>query len=132
LWSNLIDEIRSGLPELPEAKMKRFVSDFGLPEYDADFLTSEKAYAEWFEQAINEGCKPKLASNWMMGELMRLLNETGKPIEETNINRPVCGTLKLIDGGTISVKLRNCFRRNVQHRKGPKEVVAEKGLPDQR
>ena len=47
---SVIDEIRSGLPELPDAKMKRFVSDFGLPEYDADFLTSEKAVAEWFER----------------------------------------------------------------------------------
>ena len=127
---SVIDEIRSGLPELPEAKMKRFVSDFGLPEYDADFLTSEKAYAEWFERAINEGCKPKLASNWMMGELMRLLNEAGKPIEETNIKPAAFAELlKLIEAGTISGKIAKVvFEEMFNTGKGPKEIVAEKGL----
>ena len=126
----LIDEIRSGLPELPDAKMKRFVSDYGLPEYDADFLTSEKAYAEWFEQAINEGCKPKLASNWMMGELMRLLNEAGKSIEVANVKPAAFAELlKLIDAGTISGKIaKTVFEEMFNTGKGPKEIVADKGL----
>jgi aspartyl-tRNA(Asn)/glutamyl-tRNA(Gln) amidotransferase subunit B len=126
----VIEEIRSALPELPDAKMKRFVSDFGLPEYDADFLASEKAYAEWFEQTINEGCKPKLASNWMMGELMRLLNEVGKTIEETNIKPAAFAELlKLIDSGTISGKIAKIvFEEMFNTGKGPKEIVAEKGL----
>jgi aspartyl-tRNA(Asn)/glutamyl-tRNA(Gln) amidotransferase subunit B len=127
---SVIDEIRAGLPELPDARMKRFVSDFGLPEHDADFLTSEKAYAEWFEQAVNHGCKPKLASNWMMGELMKLLNEAGKTIEETNIKPAAFAELlKLIDAGTISGKIAKIvFEEMFSTGKDPKEIVAEKGL----
>jgi aspartyl-tRNA(Asn)/glutamyl-tRNA(Gln) amidotransferase subunit B len=127
---SLVDSIRAALPELPDAMRKRFVSEYGLPEYDADFLTSEKAYAEWFEQAINEGCTPKLVSNWMMGELMRLLNEVGKPIEETNIKPAAFAELlKLIDGGTISGKIAKIvFEEMFNTGKSPKEIVAEKGL----
>lgn len=83
---SVIDEIRSALPELPAAKMKRFVSDFGLPEYDADFLTSEKAVAEWFEQAVKLGGDPKEVCNWIKGVIMRLLNTDGKSMDECPLN----------------------------------------------
>ena len=78
----VIDEIRSGLPELPDAQMKRFVSDYGLPEYDADFLTSEEAVATWLEEAVKLGGDPKEVCNWIKGEITKLLNTDGKSMDE--------------------------------------------------
>jgi aspartyl-tRNA(Asn)/glutamyl-tRNA(Gln) amidotransferase subunit B len=62
--------------------MKRFISDFKLPEYDADFITSEKAVAEWFEQAVNLGGDPKEVCNWLKGEITKLLSTDGKSMDE--------------------------------------------------
>jgi aspartyl-tRNA(Asn)/glutamyl-tRNA(Gln) amidotransferase subunit B len=77
-----IDEIRSSLPELPDIKKKRFISEHGLPESDSDFLTSEKSIADWFEKAVELGGNPKLVCNWIRGEIMRLLNTDGKTMDE--------------------------------------------------
>jgi aspartyl-tRNA(Asn)/glutamyl-tRNA(Gln) amidotransferase subunit B len=77
-----LDEIKESLPELPDTKRERFVSEYGLPEYDADLLVSEKALADWFEEAVKLGGQPKVVSNWIMGEIMRLLNTDGKTIDE--------------------------------------------------
>jgi len=125
-----IDSIRAGLPELPDAKRERFVSQYGLPEYDADLLTSEKNIAEWFENAVREGGRPKAVSNWMMGEVMRLLNEAGKSIEECPL-RPadLAGMLRLIDNGTISGKIaKTVFDEMFRTGKDAEAVVREKGL----
>jgi aspartyl-tRNA(Asn)/glutamyl-tRNA(Gln) amidotransferase subunit B len=77
-----LDEIRESLPELPDTKRDRLVSEYGLPEYDADLLVSEKALADWFEEAVKLGGQPKVVSNWIMGEIMRLLNTDGKTMDE--------------------------------------------------
>ncbi|MBI5075265.1 MAG: Asp-tRNA(Asn)/Glu-tRNA(Gln) amidotransferase subunit GatB [Nitrospirae bacterium] len=77
-----IDEIRASLPELPDAKSQRFVSVLGLPEYDADFLASERATAEWFEEAVNLGGDPKIVCNWIKGEITKLLSTNGKSMDE--------------------------------------------------
>jgi aspartyl-tRNA(Asn)/glutamyl-tRNA(Gln) amidotransferase subunit B len=69
-----VGEIAKSLPELPDAKRKRFVAEYGLPEYDADLLTSEKSLADWFEEAVRLGGQPKAVSNWMKGE-QRLPNK---------------------------------------------------------
>ncbi|RPI34492.1 MAG: Asp-tRNA(Asn)/Glu-tRNA(Gln) amidotransferase subunit GatB, partial [Nitrospiraceae bacterium] len=125
-----IDEIRAGLPELPDAKRKRFASDFGLPQLDADLLTSEKAVAEWFEEAVKAGGQPKAVSNWMMGELMRLLNEENSSIENCLL-RPeqLAGMLVLIDKGTISGKIaKTVFSEMYKTGKDAEAIVKEKGL----
>jgi aspartyl-tRNA(Asn)/glutamyl-tRNA(Gln) amidotransferase subunit B len=83
-----LDEIRASLPELPDIKRKRFVSEYGLPEHDADLLVSEKALAEWFEEAVTLGGQPKVVSNWIMVELTKLLNEDRITIDECNL-KPV-------------------------------------------
>jgi aspartyl-tRNA(Asn)/glutamyl-tRNA(Gln) amidotransferase subunit B len=77
-----VDEIKASLPELPDIKRKRFVSEYNLPEHDADLPVSEKALADWFEEAIKLGGQPKIVVNWIKGDLMRLLNEDNKSIEE--------------------------------------------------
>ncbi len=125
-----IDEIRAGLPELPDAKRKRFVSDFGLPELDADLLTSEKAVAEWFEEAVKAGGQPKAVSNWMMGELMRLLNEENSSIENCLLKpEQLACMLVLIEKGTISGKIaKTVFTEMYKTGKDAGVIVKEKGL----
>ena len=125
-----IDEIRASLPELPDVKRGRFVSEFGLPEYDADLLTSEKAVAEWFEETVRSGGQPKAVSNWMMGDLMRLLNEENKTIEECPLKpSQLADMLKLIDKGTISGKIaKTVFDEMYKTGKDAEAIVKEKGL----
>jgi len=125
-----IDEIRAGLPELPDAKRKRFVSDFGLPELDADLLTSEKTVAEWFEEAVKAGGQPKAVSNWMMGELMRLLNEENRSIENCLLKpEQLADMLVLIGKGTISGKIaKTIFTEMYKTGKDAGVIVKEKGL----
>jgi aspartyl-tRNA(Asn)/glutamyl-tRNA(Gln) amidotransferase subunit B len=125
-----IDGIRASLPELPDAKMKRFISDYGLPEYDADLLTSEKPVAEWFEEAVKAGGKPKTVSNWMMGDLMRLLNEENQTIEKCALSPArLAAMLALIEKGTISGKIaKTVFEEMYRTGKDAEVVVREKGL----
>lgn len=125
-----IDEIKASLPELPDAKRKRFVSEYGLPEYDADLLTSEKTLAEWFEEAVKSGGQPKAVANWMMGELMRLLNEDGLSMENCPMEpKQLADMLKLIDNGTISGKIaKTVFEEMYKTCKDAETIVKEKGL----
>jgi aspartyl-tRNA(Asn)/glutamyl-tRNA(Gln) amidotransferase subunit B len=125
-----IDEIKASLPELPDAKMHRFVSDFSLPEYDADLLTSERAVAEWFEEAVKAGGRPKAVSNWIMGDLMKLLNEENRSIDECPIKPgQLADMLLLIEKGTISGKIaKTVFEEMYRTGKDAKAIVKEKGL----
>lgn len=125
-----VREIAESLPELPDIKRKRFISDYGLPEYDADLLTSERAVAEWFEDAVRLGGNPKSVSNWMMGELMRLLNEDNKQMEECLI-RPsqLSDMLQLIEDGTISGKIaKTVFEEMFRTGRDAADIIKEKGL----
>ena len=125
-----VDEIRVSLPELPDRKRERFVSEYGLPEYDADLLTAERATAEWFEEAIQAGGQPKSVSNWMTGELTRLLNEGNAPIEACLL-KPIqlAEMIQLIDNGTISGKIaKTVFEEMYRTAKSPAEIIKEKGL----
>lgn len=125
-----IEEIRSSLPELPDVKRERFVSVFGLPEYDADLLTSEKPTAEWFEEAVKAGGQPKAVANWMMGDLMKLLNAENRAIEDCPLKpASLAGMLTLIENGTISGKIaKTVFEEMYRTGKDPQSVVKEKGL----
>ena len=125
-----VDEIRASLPELPDAKRHRFVADFGLPEHDADLLTSERAAGEWFEEAVKAGAQAKTVSNWIMGDLMKLLNEENKSIDACPI-RPaqLAGMLQLIDKGVISGKIaKTVFDEMYKTGKDAETIVKEKGL----
>lgn len=125
-----VDEIRASLPELPDAKRHRFVSDYGLPDYDAELLTSERATAEWFEEAVRAGSQAKAVSNWIMGDLMKLLNEENKSIDACPI-RPaqLAGMLQLIDKAVISGKIaKTVFEEMYKTGKDAETIVKEKGL----
>jgi aspartyl-tRNA(Asn)/glutamyl-tRNA(Gln) amidotransferase subunit B len=125
-----IDEIKASLPELPDRKRARFVSEYGLPEADADFLTSEKPLADWFEEAVRLGGQPKTVSNWIMGDLTRLLNEENKSFEECPLKpEQLVGMLKLMDNGTISGKIaKTVFEETYRSGKDAEVIVKEKGL----
>jgi aspartyl-tRNA(Asn)/glutamyl-tRNA(Gln) amidotransferase subunit B len=127
LW---IDEIKSNLPELPDEKRHRFIEEHGLPEYDAELLTSEKAIADWYEKAVKAGGQPKIVSNWIMGDLMRLLNEDNKSVDELFFGpAQMVGMLKLIDDGTISGKIaKTVFEEMYKTGKNAGDIVQEKGL----
>ncbi len=125
-----IDEIRASLPELPDAKRTRFAAEMGLPEYDAELLTSEMPLAQWFEEAVGAGGQPKAVSNWMMGELMRLLNEDNRSIEECLLKpERLAEMLTLVDKGTISGKIaKTVFEEMYRTGKDAGTIVREKGL----
>ncbi len=98
-----IDRLRGELPELPDARRLRFVSQYQLPEYDAGVLTQSMAMASYFEAAAAAAGNPKAASNWVMGELTRKLNELGARIEDVPLPpAALAGLIRLIDAGTIS------------------------------
>ena len=125
-----IDEIKASLPELPDRKRKRFISEYGIPENDADFLVSEKSIADWYEEAMRLGGQPKAVSNWMKGDLMRLLNEDNKTIEECPMKpKQLVSMLKLIDNETISGKIaKTVFEELYKTGKDAEIIVKEKGL----
>lgn len=125
-----LDEIKESLPELPDKKRERYVSEYVLPEYDADLLVSEKLFADWFEEAVKLGGQPKTVANWIKGDFMRLLNEDNKSIETGPI-KPIqlVDMLKLIDEGVISGKIaKGVFEEMYKTGKEPGVIVKEKGL----
>ncbi|MBI5142888.1 MAG: Asp-tRNA(Asn)/Glu-tRNA(Gln) amidotransferase subunit GatB [Nitrospirae bacterium] len=125
-----VDGIRASMVELPDAMRERFVSEFGLPEYDAEVLTAERNLAEWFENVVKAGGAPKAASNWIMGDLMKLLNEENRSIDDCPLKpAQLAAMLKLIDEGVISGKIaKTVFDELYRTGKEPAEIVKEKGL----
>ncbi|OGW39964.1 MAG: aspartyl/glutamyl-tRNA amidotransferase subunit B [Nitrospirae bacterium GWC2_56_14] len=125
-----IEEIRRSIPELPDAKRERFARDYGLPEYDADMLTQSRAMANYFEEATRLSNQPKNVSNWMMGELMRLINADGKEIDDSPIKPDrLAGLIKMIDAGVISIKIaKTVFEEMYKNGKDAETVVQEQGL----
>ena len=98
-----IDRIRETLPELPEATRKRFIEQYSLPAYDAGVLTQSPALATYFEATAAAAGNAKSASNWIMGELTRKMNELGVDVNEIPLApAALAGLIRLIDSGTIS------------------------------
>ncbi|GBE01396.1 MAG TPA: Asp-tRNA(Asn)/Glu-tRNA(Gln) amidotransferase subunit GatB [Nitrospirae bacterium] len=127
---SLIEDTVKTLPELPDEKKSRYIEEFGLPEYDAEVLTEERSIAEWFERAVGLGGKPKTVSNWMMTELLCLMNEKGQEIDGIKITpEMLIKMLSLIDDGTISGKIaKTVFTEMFNSGKDPETIVGEKGL----
>jgi aspartyl-tRNA(Asn)/glutamyl-tRNA(Gln) amidotransferase subunit B len=125
-----IESISRTIPELPDAKRERFAKAYGLPEYDADMLTQSRALAAYYEAAAKLSGQPKVASNWIMGELMRLLNAENKEIEGCPISpEKLAGMVKLIGDGVISTKIaKTVFEEMFKTGKDAETVVKERGL----
>ncbi|MDZ7343437.1 MAG: Asp-tRNA(Asn)/Glu-tRNA(Gln) amidotransferase subunit GatB [candidate division KSB1 bacterium] len=124
------ESIRAALPELPLARRNRFVEQYGLSKYDADVLTEEKTVADYFEAvtALIKDAKP--ASNWIMGEVLRVLKQKKIDITEFSINpAALAELLNLISDGTISGKIaKEVFEEMVATGMPAKTIVEEKGL----
>jgi aspartyl-tRNA(Asn)/glutamyl-tRNA(Gln) amidotransferase subunit B len=98
-----VERVKSQMAELPRAMAARFVAEYGLPEYDATTLTSSKAMAAYFEEAAKASKQPKIASNWVMGEVSRKLNAQDLAIEQSPVRASTLATLiGRISDGTIS------------------------------
>ncbi len=125
-----IEEVRARLPELPPAKFERFVREYGLPEYDADLIISSRAQADFFEATVAIYNDPKVVSNWMMGELTRLLKSSEQEIEESKVTPELLAKLLgLVEKGTISgTAAKSVLEEIFATGKDPDAIVQEKGL----
>ncbi|HWP00900.1 MAG TPA: Asp-tRNA(Asn)/Glu-tRNA(Gln) amidotransferase subunit GatB [Methylococcus sp.] len=104
---DFIEEVRAGLPELPDAKRERFRSQYGLGEYDAEVLTATRETASFYETVVRESaCDPKLCANWVMVELSGLLNKEGLEITHSRVDaQGLAGLIRRIADDTISGKI---------------------------
>ncbi|MBQ0140597.1 MAG: Asp-tRNA(Asn)/Glu-tRNA(Gln) amidotransferase subunit GatB [Kurthia sp.] len=118
------------IPELPDARQARYVSEFKLPAYDAHVLTLSKDTADFFEATVAAGADAKLASNWLMGEVNAYLNAESKELADTALTpEGLAGMVKLISADTISSKIaKKVFKELVENGGNAEEIVKAKGL----
>ena len=119
------------LPELPDAMRERLVAQYGLPAYDAGVLTQSAALARFFEQTAAAAANPKAASNWIMGELLRLLRASdGDVAALTTVTPDGLGALiRLVDAGTINGSTaKTVFETMFATGRAPDEIVTSEGL----
>jgi aspartyl-tRNA(Asn)/glutamyl-tRNA(Gln) amidotransferase subunit B len=125
-----VEELRAGVPELPEKRRRRFLSDYGLPEYDAGVLTAERAVADFYEKVATSVKDPKAASNWMMQDVMRVLNERKIGIAELPMTAENLAELvALVKQGTINRNTgAEVFNKMLATGKSAAEIVKAEGL----
>ena len=125
-----VAEERESLPELPTVRHRRFVTEYGLPEYDAGVLIASKALADYFEACVKLFPQPKTVSNFVMGELLRELNNGGTDASESPVTpERLVSLLKLVDNGTVSLKVaRDIFPELYASGKSPEQLVQDRGL----
>ncbi len=126
-WKN---DIAKMMPELPQARKQRFITEYNLPEYDAEILTSAKEIAEYYESILKMTDDYKSASNWVMGDIMKVVNETKIPINVFSISPENIGKLiNLINNKTISSKIaKDVFEELLKEDRDPQLIVEEKNL----
>ena len=130
LDSAWIEELKGSVPELPRARLQRFIADYQLPEYDAEVLTSSRSVGDFFETCVEMFPQPKTVSNWVMGELLRELHASGTTAEDSPVSPArLVSLLKLVEAGTISLKVaREIFPELYASDKTPEELIKDKGL----
>ncbi len=127
IWKS---EIHSIMPELPDQKLKRYLTDYSLPYYDAEVLTQTREIAEYYEKVIRFTDDYKAASNWIMGEVMGEINQKKINIREFNVQPEILGKMiTMIKDGIISGKIaKEIFPIMIEENKDPEEIVKEKNL----
>jgi aspartyl-tRNA(Asn)/glutamyl-tRNA(Gln) amidotransferase subunit B len=123
-------EILRKMPELPDARRERFVTVFGLSEYDADVLTSTKEIAEFYEDVNRATKNAKVSANWVMNELLGRLNAVGKEIESSPVSSVnLAELISKIESGEISGKIaKTVFDEMFETGKDPASIIQDKGL----
>jgi aspartyl-tRNA(Asn)/glutamyl-tRNA(Gln) amidotransferase subunit B len=128
---DFIEAVRATLPELPDAKRRRYSTELGLSEKDAAGLTAAKAMADYFEALLAaSGCEAKLCANWVMGELSAALNRDGRGIDVSPVSAAqLGGLLQRIADNTLSGKLaREVFEAMWQGEGSADSIIEQKGL----
>ena len=125
----MVERIKQSLPELPDAKRARFISEYGLTPYDAAVLVAEKASADFFEK-VAKGRDGILAANWVTGDLFSILKKQGKSIENSPVSAEALGGLvDLLSDQTISGRIaKDVFEEMLESGKPAAQIVEEKGL----
>jgi len=125
-----VERVRAGLPELPEAKLQRFMADYGIPRYDAEVLTAERPLADYYDACVQLHGNGKACSNWVMGEVTRGLNAAGIGVRDCPVTpQLLAGLLQRIDDGTISGKIaKTVFDQMWQSGQDADTIIAEQGL----
>ena len=125
-----MEEVRKTIPELPDARQRRYQEELGLPAYDAHVLTLTKEMSDMFEQTVALGADPKLASNYLMVDVNAYLNKVQKELKDTALTAEgLAGMIKLITDGTISSKIaKKVFAELIEHGGDAAQIVKEKGL----
>jgi aspartyl-tRNA(Asn)/glutamyl-tRNA(Gln) amidotransferase subunit B len=130
-----VEEIRRGLPELPDTRRARFISDYGLTDYEANLLTESRARADYYEAALRLGGGPedaKLVANWLLGDLSRLLNDSGFELDSPELKlgaESFAKLMKLLQTGSITNSAaKEVLRVAFETGADPEAIVAEKGL----
>jgi len=125
-----IAQIREELPELPLTKRERFVKEYQIPVYDAGVLTADKALALYYEDVVKLCGKPKQASNWVMGDVLRFLNDEKRDIRQCPITaKSLADMIILIEEGAISGKMaKEVISDMYATGKPPQDIIKEKGL----
>ena len=125
-----IDELKRTLPELPDARRRRLMAQYALPEYDAALLTQSHALAAYFEATAAAGGNAKAASNWIMGDVTRKMNEDGIRIEQVPLApEALAGLIRLVDSGTISgPTAKDVFEKMYASGRSAQAIVDAEGL----
>ena len=124
------ERVRANLPELPESKRSRFIEQYGIPAYDAGVLTTSRAVADYFEATTAAAGNAKAASNWIMSESLRKVNETGVGLDVSPVGPEALGEMiRLIDDGTISGKIgKELFEKMYSTEERPRALIEKEGL----
>jgi aspartyl-tRNA(Asn)/glutamyl-tRNA(Gln) amidotransferase subunit B len=132
---NWIQEISSQLPEHPTVRRDRYIAELALPKYDADVLTSEKEYADFFETTLrelntNKKEQAKTVSNWVMTDVLRVISEQKISIKDFRVTPAnLANMIRLINNGVISGKIaKEVFEEMLKSNEDPKTIVEKKGL----
>jgi aspartyl-tRNA(Asn)/glutamyl-tRNA(Gln) amidotransferase subunit B len=122
--------VAASLLELPEARMKRFVAEYAVPEYDAAILTQTRGMADYFEATARAAGNAKAASNWIMGELLRTLKERNISIDQVALApQALAGLIRVVDKGTVSSTVaKEVFAKMLETGRSAEEIVQADGL----
>lgn len=124
------DRIAAALPELPEARRRRFIEQYALPAYDAALLTQTRGVADYFEETARQSGNPKAASNWVMGEVLRNMKERAIEIGAVPVTpAALAGLIAIVEQGTISSTVaKDVFAKMYESGRAAAEIVAGEGL----
>ncbi|MEG1631575.1 MAG: Asp-tRNA(Asn)/Glu-tRNA(Gln) amidotransferase subunit GatB [Hydrogenoanaerobacterium sp.] len=131
LTEEYVNALKAGLPELPNSKIKRYMKEYGLPHFDADLLTENICTDKFFEDCIAlELCQPKTISNWLLGDITRILHEKNIEISATTLTpQKLLDLLVMVEKGEISnTAAKTVLEEIIFTKKTAKDIVTEKGL----